>query len=309
MKILITTTTFGEYDYTPLTMLKEAGYEVVPNPYKKKLTKQEAFSLYSSDVCAVIAGLETIDKDIIANAAQLKVISRCGTGLENVDVDFAKKRGIKVFNTPDAPVDAVAELTVGLILSLCRGISLADREVHAGIWKKRMGCLLNGKKVGIIGFGRIGKRAGILLKALGAKILYYDPFVEPSPSDSFRKAELYELLREADIVSLHLSYSENNRNLIGKKELSLMKKGALLVNVSRGGVVDEKALYTALKEGHLAGAGLDVFENEPYNGDLKGLDNVIMTPHIGSYAKEARIKMEIEAAENLIRALGEIRNA
>lgn len=303
MKIIITTSSFGKYDSTPLDILKDKGFEIVLNPFNKKINKEQAFRLYTKDVDGVIAGTETIDNEILKKAENLKVISRCGTGMDNVDLDAAEKHNINVFNTPDGPTAAVAELTIGLILSLLRGIPSADRDIRKGNWQKKMGCLLQGKTVGIIGFGRIGRRAAEMLHSMEAKILYCDPMVNEENKVSFGKRELPELLRESDIVSLHLSYSKENERLIGEKELAQMKKGAFLINVSRGGIVDEKALCDSLKSGSLGGAALDVFEREPYDGAFRELDNVVLTPHVGSYAKEARIKMEIEAARNLLRGL------
>lgn len=306
MKILVTTSSFAKYDRKPLDILTGKGCEVIFNPFQKRITKEEAIQLYKKDVDGVIAGTEIIDKEVLKNAKRLKVISRCGAGVDNIDIALAKKNDIKVFNTPDAPTNAVAELTVGLILSLLRKIPFADSEIRKGKWQKAMGGLLQAKTVGIVGLGRIGRQTARLLKNLGAKIVYCDPAVDVKGLDHFEKLTLPELLRKADIVSLHSSYSKANNKLITQKELTLMKEGSFLINTSRGGIVDEQALYDALKNGHLAGAALDVFETEPYNGALKQLDNIILTPHIGSYAKEARIDMEIKAVNNLLRGLEEL---
>jgi len=303
MKVLITTSSFAAYSTEPLDQLIHQGYEAILNPFRTKITKEQAIQLYKEDVDGVIAGTEIIDKEILASARRLKVISRCGSGVDNIDIAFAKKKGIKVFTTPDAPTNAAAELTVGLILSLLRWIPSISREMHNGSWNKKMGGLLQSKNIGIVGFGRIGKQTAKLLKSFDVKILYCDPVVDVKGLNNFRKVSLCELLSSSDIVSLHLSYSEENHKLISQKEFSLMKEGAFLVNISRGGIVDEQALYDVLKSGHLAGAALDVFENEPYNGVLKELNNVILTPHIGSYAKESRIEMEIEAVRNLLHGL------
>jgi D-3-phosphoglycerate dehydrogenase len=233
----------------------------------------------------------------------LKVISRCGVGMDNVDLEAAAQLNIKVFNTPFGPTLAVAELTVGLILDLLRKVTMMDREMRAGVWEKRMGKLLSGKRVGIIGFGRIGQKTGKLLRAFGCEIGCYDNLRIRGLEDlGIKRLEMDELLRESDIVTVHVS-GKYEKPLLGVKEIGMMKKGAWLVNVARGGVVDEEVLFDALKDGRLAGAALDVFEKEPYDGPLKELDNVILTPHIGSYAKEARIEMEIQAAKNLIKGL------
>ncbi len=302
-KVIITTTSFGEYDREPIDILEKAGFGTLLNPYGRKLKKDEVIDL-CKDATGIIAGTETLDAAIIKELTRLKVISRCGTGLDTVDLDAAKRLGIKVFITPNAPTLAVAELTIGLILNLMRKTSLMDREIRNGLWKKRMGNLLCEKRIGIIGFGRIGKKVAELLKPFGCMIAYTDPFVEDE-LPGLKRLYIEDLLKWADIVSIHASTSNK---LLGEKEMRLIKKGAWLVNVSRGGVVDEEVLYRVLKEDHLAGAAIDVFEHEPYVGKLRELENVILAPHIGSYAKEARVKMEKEAVENLIKGLSDAKN-
>lgn len=297
-KVLISTSSFGEFDATPLEMLKAAGLEVQLNPYHRTLTREESVNL-GAPAEGLIAGTETLDKELLEKLKHLRVISRCGAGLDNVDLNAAKKRGIQVFNTPYGPTIAVAELTVALILSLLRHIPRMDREIRHGKWQKRMGYLLKGKNVGIIGFGKIGQKVADLLMGLGAKIAYYDPAVNLSKPGCAAKS-LDELLACSDIVAIHASGKEL---LLGHEELRKMRKGSWLVNCARGGLVDEKALYQLLKEGWLSGAALDVFEKEPYEGPLRDLDNVILTPHIGSYAVEARVEMEVQAVKNLIEGL------
>lgn len=308
-KITITTTSFADYDKKPIEILKENGFEVVLNTLGRKLKKNEVIELCKGSV-GIIAGTETIDADILnslvvstTSRSLLKVISRCGAGLDNVDLDASKKLGIKVFNTPDAPTLAVGELTVGLILDLLHKVSQMDREVREGQWQKRMGNLLSEKKVGIIGFGRIGQKVAALLTPFDCEIRYYDVKAEGKEkiTESLaRRIELEELLKTSDIISIHVSSKEQ---IIGVGEIEQMKKGSWLVNVSRGTVIDEDALFEALKNGHLAGAALDVFKEEPYYGPLREFDNVILTPHIGSYAIESRIKMELAAVENLLNGL------
>ena len=258
----------------------------------------------AKEAVGIVAGTEALDGRVLENLSNLKVISRCGSGMDNVDMTAAEKRGIKVCNTPDGPTLAVAELTVGLILNLLRRINEMDSALRAGKWTKVTGNLLAGKKVGIIGFGRIGQKTAQLLAGLGAgKIMYYD--AREKFCAGAKGKSLEDLLKDADIVTLHVPSNGNNEPLIGEKEFSLMKKGSWIVNVSRGGVVDETALYNSLKKGNLSGAAVDVFENEPYLGPLKKLNNVVLTPHIGSYAAEARIKMETDAVKNLLKALEE----
>lgn len=297
-KIVITLTSFGEYDEKPLRLLRDCRFKVALNPYKRKLKKDEVIEL-CSDAVGIIAGTETLDGEVIEQLRDLKVISRCGAGLDNVDRKTAESKGIKIFNTPDAPTSAVAELTVGLILNLLRRVTDMHTALANNKWEKLMGNLLYGKRVGIIGFGRIGRKAAELLKAFGCEISYMDPCIEEG-SGGFKRRELKELLGWADIISLHVSCRET---ILGEEELLSMRKGAWLVNTSRGSTVDEGILYSMLKSGRLSGAALDVFEEEPYSGPLKALDNVILTPHIGSYAKEARAEMEIEAVRNLLKGM------
>lgn len=298
-KIVVTTTSFGEYDNYPIELCKKKGFEVILNPYSRKV-KSEEFIQLTSGAIGIIAGTEPIKEEMLLQLHALKVISRCGAGIDNVDMNAAKRLGIKVFNTPDAPVLAVAELTIGLMYNLLRKISIMDNELRNGIWQKRMGNLLYGKKVGIKGFGRIGRKVAEFLKQAGCEIAYEDPFVEDGAL-GLRCLSLEELLGWADIITIHVPVSEK---LLGEKEFKLIKKGAWLINTSRGGVLDELILYKYLKNGYLSGAAIDVFENEPYTGPLRELYNVILTPHIGSYAKEARINMEMETVKNLLSGLG-----
>ncbi len=303
LSVFVSTSSFANWDDRPLKLIEETGVEFQMNPYGRKLTGDELVNLASGAV-GLIAGTEQIDASVLSRLSGLKVISRCGAGMDNVDLNAARKLGIKVFNTPDAPTLAVAELTVGLMLTLLRQVYLMDRDMRSGKWNKRIGNLLYNKNVGIIGFGRIGRKVAELLKSLGARPFYTDPNISEEEPREYQRLILDELLNRADIVSLHLSYSKENYKLLGPKEFSMMKQGSFLINCSRGAIVDEDALYSELKEGRLAGAAIDVFEQEPYNGPLKKLDNVILTPHIGSYAKESRVEMEIQAVKNLLEGLG-----
>ncbi len=299
MKIIITTSSFATYDSSPLDELRKNHIEYTINPFGRKLTKDEVIDL-AKNADGLVAGTEPLKEDVLKQLPELKVISRCGAGLDNVDLEKAKELNIKVFSTPYGPTLAVAELTLGLMLDLLRKITVMDRELRTGVWKKQMGSLLKGKKVGILGCGRIGQKVAELLTPLGVEIAYYDIC-------SFEGAILLmsknELLSWADIITLHCSANTDGKPVIGETEMNLMKDNSWLINASRGGLVDEKALYSSLKVGKLAGAALDVFDNEPYEGPLRSLDNVILTPHIGSYAKEGRIQMEKDAVQNLINGL------
>jgi D-3-phosphoglycerate dehydrogenase len=304
MKILISTRSFGEFDRTPLDRLKEIGFEIVLNPYNRSLKEEESIELLQGAV-GLIAGTEALNEKVLSKADKLKVISRCGAGIDNIDLEAAKRLGIKVLNTPDAPTLAVAELTLCLILALYRRIVESDRCIRSGRWTRQMGQLLSGKKLGVVGLGRIGKKLVELTIPFRVNVIV----CEPSPDIKFiqryniQLVEFNELLKEADVISLHLSCPKDKHYLIGKDELALMKPSAILINTSRGWIIDEEALGEALANKAIAGAALDVFENEPYHGPLTSFDNVILTTHIGSSAKEARIKMENDAVENLLRAL------
>lgn len=302
LRILISTSTFGTTNATPLTLLQEFGADCVMNPHGRKLRVQETIELVR-ECDGIIAGTEQLDRTVLAEAPRLKVISRCGTGLDNVDLTAAAERGIPVFNTPDALADAVSELTLGGMLDLLRQIAFTDRTIREGKWVKPMGTLLKGKTVGIIGLGRVGKALTRLLKPFGVTVLAYDPYHDLEFANQFnvRYAALDEVLTTSDVVTLHLSYSAEVYHFLDHTRLERMKPTAILVNCARGGLVDETALYALMKAGHLAGAYLDAFEEEPYGGLLTELPNVLMTSHIGSYASECRANMELEATQNLIR--------
>lgn len=300
-KVLVSTSSFGKHDSAPLDKLKTAGLDVELNPYGRKLTLEETIALYQ-DKIGVIAGTEPITDEVISQAKGLRVISRCGTGMDNVDFEAAKKHGIIVVNTPDGPTLAVVELTVGFILALLRKICEMDRDIRCGVWKKKMGNLLAGKDVGIIGYGRIGQSVGKVLMAMGCRVRFADTVVKSCPLGC-ECVPFEEIFSRCDIICLHVSGDYTESPLIGKNEISKMKKGALIVNCARGGAIDEEALYEALKNGGLGGVALDVFAEEPYRGKLGNLPNTILTPHIGSYAMEARIAMELQSVDNLIENL------
>jgi len=302
--VLITTSSFAVYDKEPLKRLQDAGYQLVFNPYKRKLDEEEILALIDEHhPVGIVAGVEPLTRKVLAAGADLRVISRCGIGLDSVDVATAGEMSIVVTNTPDAPTRSVAELTLGLIFALLRKIPLSDAGIRNSGWVRPMGSLLSGKTVGLIGCGRIGYCLGEMLSSLDCLVTGYDSFI--TPKQPVRQLSLQELLQQADIVSLHVPYNQGTHHLIGEDQLNVMKKGSFLINASRGGLVDEDALYDALKRGQLAGAALDCFASEPYDGKLKELDNVVLTGHIGSYAVEGRIMMETQAVENLLYELRE----
>lgn len=297
--VSILTTSFAVEDNASLQNLRNNGYDVILNPYGRKVSEDEIIKLAQNSV-GIIAGLENYSLKVLKELPTLRVISRVGIGLDNIDLITASQRNVTVCNTPDSVTLAVAELTVALILNLFRNISLSDRKLRKSVWKKEMGSLLTNKKIGIIGLGRIGSKVADLLKPFNLTLVYCD--IKPC-SDQYTFESLETLLSSCDIVSLHCPWQSEKGYLLNRKKISLMKRGAYLINTSRGGAVDEDALYEALKKHYLAGAALDVYEKEPYEGKLLELDNVVLTAHIGSYARESRIMMEREATENLIKAL------
>ena len=300
--ILITTSSFGKNEPELLQILRNQDLEYHLNPFSQKLSESEVTELIEKhQPIGMIAGVEPLTRRVLEKAKNLKVISRAGIGIDSVDLQAAKDLGIVVTNTPDAPTIPVAELTLGMILSLLRRIHISDANIRRGDWVRPMGNLLHGKTVGLIGCGRIGSYLAGLLSSFGCKILGCDPFV--NKSDNFFLVNLGEILSDADIISLHIPYNRENHHFINAKRIQSMKKGALLINTARGGLIDEDALYNALFSGYLGGAAMDCFEEEPYAGKLKDLDSVLLTAHIGSYAQEGRIMMERQAVENLLREL------
>lgn len=300
MRIAITTSSFAVHDPEPLDILREAGAEIVLNPHGRKLTPGETVTLCAG--CdGILAGTERLDRAVLGQLPGLRVVSRCGVGMDSVDMAACEEMGIAVRNTPFGPTRAVAELTAGLILDLLRQVTRMDRELRAGKWAKRMGNLLQGKRVGVVGYGRIGRATADLLELMGAHVAYADPCVSESGRP---RMELDDLMAWADIVSLHCSKTDSACFLIDAGRLALMRKGSWLVNAGRGGLVDEEALHALLSTGHIAGAAIDCFGKEPYDGPLAQLPNTILTPHIGSYAAEGRTRMELDAARNLLDALG-----
>lgn len=296
-KILVAPSSFGVVDRAPLERLEQAGLEVISNPYGRKLTKEELQKLLPG-VIGIVAGLEPLTREIL-EGSDLKVISRCGVGLSNVDLEAAATLGIAVRSTPDAPTLAVAELTLGAMLSVIRRIPQMDHDLHEGRWVKQVGTQLCGKTVVIIGFGRIGRKLADLLKPLDVAIVAVDSVIAPAAND-VTFLSLGEALKTGDIVTLHAS---GESQILGDAEFALMKPGVHLLNSARGGLINESALCRALEGRIVAGAWLDTFGQEPYSGPLLGYPQVILTPHVGSSTAECRSRMERESVENLLVAL------
>jgi len=303
MKTLITTVPFGEQNKLPLELLDISGVDYLINPCNKRLTENELIELIP-DIDVLITGTEPITKKVIDKAPNLKFISRVGIGLDSVDLNAAKERGIKVSYTPDAPAPAVAELTIGLILTLLRFVHISNSQLHKGNWNRIFGRRLADITMGIIGVGRIGSRVIRRTKPFGTpKILVNDIDLSYRSSLDFKlewvsKEKIY---KEADIICLHLPLTRLTKNMIRKEQLLSMKKDASIINVSRGGIINEQDLYDVMKSGHLSGAAIDVFETEPYHGKLVEIERCILTAHMGSMSMGCRSRMEIEATEEVIR--------
>jgi len=294
-KILIGPSSFAQKDNSPIEVLEKENYVVVNNPFGRKLTKDELLELLDSEVVGLIAGLETLDR-VVLSQSNLKCISRVGAGMSNIDLDAAKELGIVVLNTPDAPTQSVAELTIGALLNLLRMIPQMNSDLHDGKWNKKIGFKLEGKICLIIGYGRIGQRVARILKAFGAEIIIFDPFMQ---NDNLIKKidNLEEALGLADIISLHNS---GDQCILGSNEFSKLKSNVILLNASRGNAIHEPSLISALDNNKILGAWLDTFSEEPYKGLLINYSNVLLTPHVGSYTLECRKSMEMEAVNNLL---------
>lgn len=303
--VLITTIPFGDKNRLPLDLLEQIGAEYVINPLHKKLTEDELCELVGN-VEVLIAGTEPITEKVMQCAPNLKLISRVGIGLDSVDLLAAKKRNIIVSYTPDAPAPAVAELTIGLMLSTLRAIQVSNTHMHAGIWHRHFGRRLSEVTIGIIGVGRIGRRVLEHLQGFGSpRILVNDVTQMQEISDAFdvEWVTKEQLIIEADIVSVHVPLTPLTTGLISKQELLSMKQDAILINTSRGGIVNETDLHDVLIDGHLAGVALDVFEHEPYQGPLTNIERCVLTSHMGSMSIDCRSQMEIEATQEAVRFL------
>lgn len=301
-KALITTVPFAKKNRLPLELLEDAGIEYIINPYNRKLTEKQLIELV--DKCDyMIAGTEKISNNVMQQASNLKLISRVGVGLDGVDLIAAKQRNISVSYTADAPSPAVVELTLGLIFSLLRSIHVANIQMHRSEWKRIFGSRISEVKLGIIGVGRIGTKVLRALDALEAQtVLVNDikPNYDLNNKFKIKWENKEQIYREADIISLHLPLTDLTKNMIQRKELLSMKKEAMIINTSRGGIINEDDLYDVMMEGHLSSVALDVYEQEPYAGKLKEIDRCLLTAHMGSMTTDCRSRMEIEAVKEVV---------
>lgn len=253
------------------------------------------------DADAVIAGTEGFSESVIELAPTLKAISRVGVGTDNINMKAAERNNIRIFNTPDAPVQAVAEHTLALILALLKHIPEYNENARRGDHSVRPASLLSGKTAAIIGMGRIGFRVAEILDAIGCGIIFYDPFMQRKVPQEWKRADTIEgLLANADIVTLHAAPGTDQSPLLDGGTLKKCDRSPIIVNTARGSFIDEDALVSALREGWVGGAGLDVARNEPLEGPLLEFAQVIVTPHVASNARETREQMEMEAVMNLV---------
>ncbi len=287
-------------------VLENAGFEVL---YEEYPNEDRLVELVKDVEAIIVRSKPKVTRKVIEAAPKLKVIGRAGVGLDNIDLGMAKERGIKVVNSPGASSRSVAELAIALIFNVARKIAFADRKMREGVWAKKqcLGTELEGKTLGVVGFGRIGYQVAKIARALGMKVLLYDPYPneERAKEVGGRFAPLEELLRESDVVTLHVPLVDATYHLINEERLKLMKPTAILINAARGAVVDTEALVKALREGWIAGAGLDVYEEEPLPKDhpLTKLDNVVLTPHIGASTEEAQMRAGVQVAEQIVEIL------
>ena len=287
-------------------ILEKNGLKVT---YEPEITPEQIAEKIGNFQVVVVRGRTKLSRELIEKADKCKIIARVGVGLDNIDQEAAKEKNIRVINAVEGATTAVAELVIGLMLSMAREIPRADREIRNGNWIKKelMGSELKGKYLGIIGLGNIGKRLGRLTRALNMNIIGYDVIPiddEFSKEVGLMKADLGTLLSSADYVSLHVPLLDSTHHMINAEKLKLMKNTARIINTSRGGVIDEEALYNSLKEGNIAGAALDVFEVEPATGNrLTTLPNFIATPHMGAQTKEAQLLAANIIAEKIIQVL------
>ena len=304
-KVLISTFPFAASDATPTRLLSAAGIEYLINPIGRKLKEDELADLIG-DHDVLIAGTEQITDKVMARASRLRLISRVGIGLDGVDLVATRKRGIHVAYAPDAPANAVADLTLGLMICLLRQVHVSNAQLHAGRWTRLFGRRLGEVTVGLIGLGRIGTGVLARLQGFGCpRILANDIRQNRSLETAFRFkwSTKEEIFREADVISVHVPLTKLTRNLIGRTELEQMKPAALIVNTARGGIINEADLHAVMKAGHLGGAAIDVFEAEPYDGPLREIERCVLTAHMGSMSFDCRTRMEIEATAEAVRFL------
>lgn len=303
--IVTTSATFGRFSDAPVEQLRSAGYEV------RFVERNDRAGLLVAlaDAEAWIVGFEPVNAETLAAAPDVRVVAKCGVGLDNFDFEYLRSRHIDWLNVPGGNSGAVAEYAIGQLLALTRGVAVNDRLVRGGAWRPIVGRGLDGLTLGIVGFGNIGTRVGVLARAFGMRILITDPIVNETALAAVdgRAVALHKLLAGADAVTLHVPLAGDTWHLIGAAEFAAMRPSTFLVNTARGGVVDEAALVSALRDGRIAGAALDVTEAEPLPADspLRGAPNLLLSPHTAGYSDTALATVTMSCAESLLAALAD----
>ena len=307
IKVLVTSTSFGKVVEEPVELLNKKGYQIIWNELGRPLKEDEVMERIKG-VDAYIAGLDEITGKAIEAAHKLKVISKYGAGVDNIDIEPATRRKIVVTNTPGTNTEAVADLTFGSMLAVARKIPQADRSTKKGEWKKFFGAAIYGKTLGIVGMGEIGKAVARRAKGFNMRIIYWSRRrkLDIEEETGAQYTDFKSVLREVDFVSLHLALTSETKNIIGENEMRLMRPTAFLINTARGPLIDEDALYRCLRDEVIKGAAVDSYSDEPPRGSpLLSLDNIITTPHTGAYTYEALRNMGMTSVENIIDVLEE----
>ncbi|ADK14230.1 MULTISPECIES: phosphoglycerate dehydrogenase [Clostridium] len=301
-KILITPRSFGKHSKKPFELLKQRGFELVVNPYGRILTQDEMIKEVA-DVDGIIIGVDPLNAEVLKHAKKLKVISKYGVGTDNIDLNYAKNNNITITITKGANSDAVADYAFALMISVARKIVTIDRGCRKLDWSKVTSIGMYGKTLGLIGLGNIGKGVAKRAKGFDMKVLAYDVYKDMNfaSRNNVQYVTIEKILKEADFISIHLPLTKETKYIIGEKELNMMKENAVIVNTARGGLIDENALYDALKNNRIWGAGIDVFEQEPpKNKELLDLNNIVVGSHCAASTFEAVDNMGIMAANNII---------
>jgi D-3-phosphoglycerate dehydrogenase len=304
-KILVTPRSFGKTSNVPFEMLEKFNYEIIRNESGKQYTEAELLDIVE-DIDGMIVGLDTISATVLRKAKKLKVVTKYGVGLDNIDLEEAKKLGIKVTFTPGANNESVADLAFTLMLSLSRSVIKLDSIVRNNRFEKVIGTEIYGKTIGIFGTGAIGKGVAKRAKGFDMEVLAYDIYPDHDFADKngIKYVDKKTLLENSDFISLHVPLTNEMHHFIDEEELSIMKSTAYIINTARGGIINEEALYSALKDRKIAGAALDAFETEPPIGNkLLTLDNIILSPHCGASTIDATNRMGTIAVEGLISVL------
>lgn len=306
MKVLITSNSFGKFDPKPKAFMESLGWEVVGNRYHHIMNEEEMMGEVAG-VDAIILGSDIVSKKVLDKADSLKIISRYGVGIDNIDLEECEKRGIKVTVTRNCNTEAVADYTVGLMLATIRHICNVDKNLKVGVWQKETGLDLCHKTVGVVGLGAIGRQVIKRLKGFDCKILGYDKFLDENycKENDITVMEPEEIFKQADVITLHVPGNPDGTPMIGEKELASMNENTILINTARGSLVDEKALIEALKEHKIYGYGTDVpsgeaDEIEAIKKRFEGLDNVVLSPHTAAVTVEAVNKMTNTAVDHIL---------